>query len=420
MARLEFINFNPWREATRHGSSLWVLDPLAVSVEKLPQIFWSTGEGWAEANVWALEKATTLQVNPKTVLSLMKHLRAYAEFLEERGLDWRHFPIRKADRTIFMFRGHLIKQIEDGGLKSSTANARMTALKQFYRFAHANALINSIVPMWAERSVVIPIFDSAGFQRSIARVSTELSIRNNARSFTRLEDGLLPLRVEDMTRLLDFSRGEGNEELHLMLLLGFFTGARLGTISTLRVENLDQGRPDPFAPGFTLIRVGPGTGVTTKFDVKGDLFVPDFLYGELRRFASSAERLMREAAAVESQKSFLFLTRRKRAYTVDSVGRLVIELRKRALGSGLGFMKEFKFHQTRATYGTWLMRLALKVTDAGAAIEFVRSAMLHKHESTTFRYVKFIEVTKGKEEVAVAFGQAFTGLKGRDWSRFNG
>lgn len=53
--------------------------------------------------------------------------------------------------------------------------------------------------------------------------------------------------------------------------MGFFTGARFGTITSLRVENLEQARPDPYMKGFVLIRVGPGTGVATKFDVAGDL-----------------------------------------------------------------------------------------------------------------------------------------------------
>ena len=82
-------------------------------------------------------------------------------------------------------------------------------------------------------------------------------------------------------------------------------------------------------------------------------------------------------------------------------------------------MQKFKFHQARATYGTWLMKLALAVTDAGPALAFVKSAMLHKRESTTFSYIRFLESTKGKQEAAEAFSRTFTGLASRDWNTVN-
>ena len=65
------------------------------------------------------------------------------------------------------------------------------------------------------------------------------------------------------------------------------------------------------------------------------------------------------------------------------------------------------------------MKLALSVTTVAAAIEFVKNAMLHKYEATTFTYVKFLEYSKGKEEAAAAFSEAFTGLRNRDWDHFN-
>jgi len=45
--------------------------------------------------------------------------------------------------------------------------------------------------------------------------------------------------------------------------------------------------------------------------------------------------------------------------------------------------------------------------------------MLHKHESTTLGYIKFIENTKAKANFAAQFNSAFTGLRERDWSNLN-
>lgn len=419
MARLEYIDFKPWREVIQDGEVAWERDKLSRPVERLPQIFWSNGNGWAEVNHWALEKALSHGINLESVKSLMKHLHAYADFLEETELDWRHFPIRLSDRAIVRFRGDLMEQIGSGGLASSTARARMAAVIQFYRHADNHEFITPEAPMWRERSVVIPYYDAVGFKRGKARVLTNLSIPNRARPGGRLEDGLLPLSEAHMTQLLDFTSREETKEIHLILTTGFYTGARLGTITTLRLQNLEQARPDPYMGGFFSIRVGPGSGVATKFDVEGDLLVPDFLLAALKDYAYSTERLKREVKAQEADRSILFLTRRSRCYSGNSIDRLMTDLRRDALRADLKFMSRFRFHQTRATYGTWLMKLALGVTTVPGAIEFVKNAMLHKHESTTFSYIKFLEVSRGKQEVAAAFNRAFTGLNGRNWDQFD-
>lgn len=91
----------------------------------------------------------------------------------------------------------------------------------------------------------------------------------------------------------------------------------------------------------------------------------------------------------------------------------MVDLRRRGRAAGLKFLQRFKFHQTRATYGTWLMTICLKAASVKAAIEFVKRAMHHKHEATTFGYVTFIEHTQAKIEVANAFTEAFLGLKTR-------
>jgi len=57
------------------------------------------------------------------------------------------------------------------------------------------------------------------------------------------------------------------------------------------------------------------------------------------------------------------------------------------------------------------MEIALSVGDTVSAIAFVRDAMLHKDEATTFRYINFLKRTKAKAETANAFSEAFTGVR---------
>jgi integrase len=267
--------------------------------------------------------------------------------------------------------------------------------------------------MWKDKSVAINYFDPIGFKRTLQVLTTDISIPNRARQITRLEEGLLPITMEEQSSLLKFAEGIGNKELYLMLLTGFYTGARIGTISTLRVTALENALPDPQAKGFWVIPIGPGTGISTKFDVSGQLLVPNMVMNALKDYALSRQRIERMIKANPDNKSFLFLTRQSNPYTSSSVDRQMVELRRKGRSAGMKFLSNFKFHQTRATYGTWLMSLCLKVTSVKTAIEFVKRAMHHKNESTTFGYITFIEHTKAKIEISNAFSEQFFGLKSK-------
>ncbi|CAG0955204.1 hypothetical protein ANAEL_00296 [Anaerolineales bacterium] len=413
MSRLENINYLPHRPVILDHGVEWVRDSSARALHGLPQIFWRSGTPWAEANHWALDKASYAGVKLDTVQNLMGHLHKYATWLEEQHMDWRHFPTHKSDRVLVRFRGALIAARDVGHISPSTATARMRAVIQFYRHCSAHNFISRDAPKWNDKLVVVRYFDSCGFERTIQRLSTDISIPNRARPGLTLEDGLLPISANHQNQLLRFTSENVSEELHLMLMTGFFTGARIGTITTLRVESLDNATPDLTVPGMWNIPVGPGTRVATKFNVKGTLLVPHELIRELKRYAYSSRRVKREEYAAKEEKSLLFLTRFSKPYKPNTVAREMVDLRRNATKAGLKFMTKFHFHQTRATFGTWLMSIALGVASVKAAIQFVCKAMLHKHESTTMRYITFIERTKAKIEVANAFSEAFIGIAGR-------
>lgn len=419
MSNLEFINYRPMREIVENDEVRWIPDQLARAIDELPQIFWINGEPWHEANHWALTKA----VSPtgghlKTVTSLMKHVAAYASWLEFKDLDWRHFPKLKQDRVLVLYRGELIAERDKGNLAPSTATARMAALINFYRHVQVYGFVQRHSPLWKDHQVVIRYFDCVGFERTLTRSSSELAIPNKPRPGLRLEYGLTPLNTEDAAALLEFTKEQSLHEINLMLLLGVLTGARIGTITTLGVKNIESAYPDSDTPDTYRLRVGPGTGVKTKFDVTGELLVPKFLIEDLRAYAYSMRRLTRQSAASEVNRGLLFLTTRGNPYIASSFNRLMTDLRRRALSAGLRFMTNFKFHQTRATYGTLLMSVALRVTNTRAAVAFVRDAMLHRDEKTTFLYVRFIETTPVKAAIAKEFSAAFSGVVSRDWNQY--
>ena len=411
MARLEYIRYEFYDAFLDNFEDLEWLKLGKMPIDRLPQIFWDNGCGWDETNLWALERASSYQIDAETIKRTMKHLNRYANFLEIQGFDWRHFPVRKEDQVLRKYRKHLIDEVKTGLLASSTASSCMNAIIQFYRFADRFSLVNSKNSKWSERTVVLPFYDSIGFKRSMVRITTDLKIPNRMRLGAALEDGLLPLRGDHVRELLTYTAKHAINELHLMLSTGFLTGARIGTITTLTVSSLHSAREDLNTPGLYRLAVGPGTGIATKYSVSGEILVPEAILADLKAYTLSTRRLLREAKARQSEKNLLFLTQKGRPYTVETVNRLVYEMRQCAVKNGLEFMRSFRFHQSRATFGTWLMQVLL---DAGAktdAIRVVRDAMLHKDEKTTLGYITFLENTRAKEQCAAAFNEAFTGLR---------
>lgn len=295
----------------------------------------------------------------------------------------------------------------------------MAAVIQFYRHAQASALVDRGAPMWKDRQVVVRYYDTVGFERTLLRTSSELAIPNRNRPGLRLEDGLTPLRTDDAVKLLEFVNEQRLQELNLILSLGVLTGARFETITTLGVKNIENAYPDAETPDTYRLPVGPGTGVNTKFDVSGELMVPKFLINDLMEYSYSVRRLRRQGLASEANRGLLFLTIQGNPYESGSFNRLMTDLRRRALGAGMRFMGSFKFHQTRATFGTWLMEVALRVAGTKAAVAFVRDAMLHKDEKTTFLYVRFHEQSPVKAAVANEFSAVFSGVVNRDWNQYH-
>lgn len=413
MASLESILYAPHRPEVASGAVRWIRELSVRPIERLPQIFWTDGTPWREVNLWALEMGRNRQLKIKTVHSLLEHLHKFANWLEQEEIDWRHFPQTKADRVLVRFRGALIEDRDGGALSPSTTTARMNAVIRFYRFAAGRDFISRDAPKWQDKPVVLRYFDTVGFERTLSQITTDISIPNRVRQGFRLEDGLLPLTKQHMTELLQFSKENVSNELFLMLLVGCYTGARLGTITSLRVQSLDNAVQDPMVPGMWMLSVGPGTGVATKFDVKGDLMIPDQVMTILKSYATSRRHLDRVIKARDENKSYLFLTRYNNPYKVAAVDRELVDLRRAGQASGLKFLQKFKFHQTRATFGTWLVSICLECVSVKAAIEFVKRAMHHKNESTTFGYITFIEHTQAKIEVANAFTEAFLGLQTR-------
>ncbi|MEK2158580.1 site-specific integrase [Vibrio parahaemolyticus] len=414
MANLERTHYQPMKFLEGHSDDLpWIVDDHQLTIPKCPQIFFDSGEPWLAANLYAVARLER-QTNIKTVLSDMNHLRDYAEWLESEGLDWTYFPIKKKERCLFKYRGYLICQRDTGELSPSTTSSRMSSVVKFYRWAQAEGLIKSD-ELWQDREKTVHTYNTVGLKRSILVNSSELAIPNRKRPGATLEDGLLPISESSRKRLLNFLLKHEMTELYYMFMVGFFTGARIETIRTLRVSSLDNVFEDPSAINLKRIPVGPPTQVKTKYGVSGDLLFPVLLIEQLKKYAVSPRRLVRQARASNANQSLLFLTSNGKKYEDNSFTSVMSKLRKKLVSNGLGEFRQLKFHQSRTTYGSQLMLYALKtLKDPQRAIAFVRDAMFHKDESTTWKYITFVQNEPIKEMLSDEFFHFFGGNDGSE------
>src|SRR5699024_2591525 len=414
MASLEYISYSPRLIKVRDNNLVWE-EANRNKVINLPQIVWSDNTTWSEVNLWALDQIITLNRSIKTVKSNMSHLLAYAKWLESESIKWWYFPDRYSERCLTLFRGFLINCRNTGEIAPSTTTQRMNAVIKFYKWAKEKELISSDIKMWEERVVGIKVTNAVGFEQSLRIISTNLAVPN--RSIVRtihVEDGLLPDSASAIENILSLASNKASIELTLMLKLGFFTGLRIGSITDLKIGTLKTSITIP-GTELTGISIGPGARppVNTKFGVSGTVPIPDVLLGQLMEYSVSTSRLLRQQQATEENKDLLFLTRYGNAYQSENRSVVNVEMhRLRSIGvkEGVKVLQGFHFHRTRATYATELIKVALSYMPVAEAIQFVKEACLHKDESTTMQYIKFIEANKMISEAANSFTEAFQGL----------
>lgn len=416
MATLESIEYVPHRAIVGNGSVAWV-ETKRPRVVALPQIFWVSNVPWREANLWAATRANDLRTNLKTIWSAMKHLHAYAKWLEQESLDWWSFPDRESERCLVRFRGALIKARDCGHLAPSTTKSRMAAVIRFYRWLAENFLIAPDRPMWEEKIIGVRVANKFGFERTMKTRTNSLAIPNRTSIGERLEDGLFPVTTKNVRIINDFAEKHASTELSMMLRLGFNTGMRFGTISSLKTQTIENAVESHKMPGYFILSVGPGARppVHTKYNVTGQVIINSVDLDLLKNYIFSVRRLKRQAKASLENKDYVFLTRFGNKYgtegsdTSRAIGIELGRLRTAGLNNGLKAFYQFRFHQCRCTFATELARVAIPY-GIGFAITLVREALLHKHESTSLKYIRFVEKTEAMAELSNEFTRRMLGL----------
>ncbi len=170
MATLESIVFKAHRaKILATGSVEWLPHKNREVISQLPQIMWNDASPWREANLWAMSIATSHRTSIKSVWSQMKHVYAYANWLEDNHMTWWNFPDRESDRCLVQYRGALIRARDAGNLAPTTTQQRMYAVIKFYRWLIKNKLLSDKLSLWNDNQIGIVVKNAFGYTRTIIK-----------------------------------------------------------------------------------------------------------------------------------------------------------------------------------------------------------------------------------------------------------
>jgi integrase len=331
----------------------------------------------------------------------------------------------KQQNAIFKYRTRLIEQANAGLISASSARGRINAVVNFYRFLVTEDLVDHQrygIP-FKDVYKYIAVDNEFGARRKMAIKSHDLAIHvpAKAQNSEAIVDGgeLSPLTVEEQAVVLKALQ-KSSREYQLMFYLALFTGARLQTICTLRINCLFNRESD--SHGFIRLPVGAGTGIDTKFQKPMTLLIPNWLARDLKIYINSEQARQRRQKSNygDSDENYVFLTKLGTAFYTskaeqqelteqikasDSFGARLKLYEGEAVRSYLKVVllpeirlidpqfPSFKFHDLRASFGMNLLESQLQHLPEGhsamTAVEYVQARMGHRNISTTLQYLNY-------------------------------
>lgn len=172
------------------------------------------------------------------------------------------------------------------------------------------------------------------------------------------DSGIILIPAEHIELLLD---NLSRERDRVILKILYLTGARIGEVLDLKIENIPY--PDS-SETFGVLK-----SIKSKGKVR-DLFIPTALIEEIDSF------IINERAKIETDHSFLFVSMQKQYFGKPLTYRGIYEVFSRAKEK-LGI--NFNFHTVRHTFITHLAEMGMDVS-------IISKIAGHKHVSTTEQY----------------------------------
>lgn len=395
------------------------------NIGSLPTLFTQDGVFNHEANSYFFyQKAIK---NAKDLSPCTQALQAYYQFLEDKNLPWDRFPPVKRLKPTYLFRSHLLKQIEKGELAHSTASIRMNQIVNYYKWLMYEGYIdirNHKEAPFVTESVSIQNTGMLAHTSPTFTVQTsDLRIKVPTDANSKNIRPLTPLSKESLNILTSYLP-KASEELCLQVLISIDTGLRIQEVATLSLDALDTAIPLAESEHRYELNVSPqSNGVQTKYAKTRRIEISSDLLTVLNEYRTSERRLKRvaklnskldnlfevaltlrheaiEALELCERHEPLFVSEQGNPVSGKSIEARWMELRTLIRKEHPTFTH--RFHDFRSTYGTYrlndLLEAKLPVVDC---MELLMSWMGHRNEATTWKYLRFLE---RKDAFKVKFG----------------
>ncbi|MBJ6940798.1 tyrosine-type recombinase/integrase [Vibrio cholerae] len=399
--------------------------PSNDNIGSLPTLFSQDGIFNYEANSYlfylkAVKKAEDLS-------PCAQALRAYYQFLEDKGLNWDKFPPVKRLKPTYLYRSHLLKQIKQGELAHSTASVRMNQIVNYYKWLMHDGYLRVNNEKEAPFKMEFVTVQNSGMLAHISPTfiveTSDLRIKVPRDADSKNIRPLSPLS-RDALGVLTQHLPQTSEELRLQALLAIDTGMRVEEVATLTLDALDTATPLAESQHrFEILLCPRSTGVQTKFLKTRTVEISSDLLQALNEYRISERRLKRTTRLNEkieqldsdaspfNQKTTeilercdrhepLFVSQQGNPATGKSIEARWIEFRAEIKQAESSF--SHRFHDLRATYGTYrlsdLLETGLPIVDC---MELLMGWMGHKDETTTWKYLRYL---KRKDAFKVKFG----------------
>ena len=269
--------------------------PSNDNIGSLPTLFSQDGVFNHEANSYlfylkAVKKAEDLS-------PCAQALRAYYQFLEDKGLRWDKFPPVKRLKPTYLYRSHLLKQIKQGELAHSTASVRMNQIVNYYKWLLHDGYLRIKNEKEAPFKMEFVSVQNSGVLAHISSTfiveTSDLRIKVPRDADSKNIRPLSPLS-RDALGILTQHLPQTSEELRLQALLAIDTGMRVEEVATLTLDALDTATPLAESEHrFEILLCPRSTGVQTKFRKTRTVEISSDLIQSLNEYRISERRLKR-------------------------------------------------------------------------------------------------------------------------------
>ncbi|MCS6159815.1 tyrosine-type recombinase/integrase [Shewanella baltica] len=399
---------------TFESSSPPILFPSGNNLGSLPTLYGKDGHFVTIVNYFFFDLKAVKRL--KDFNSYSRALLKFWTYIEDSELHWDHFPPIKRLKPTYLFRSHLLTEVNENRLKQSTANMYINHVKQFYLWAIHEGYLHikneNEAPFKIEQIKIKAKGSLAHIRPTITVDSSDLRIQIARSSQTNSVRSMSPLTGEDII-LLAQHFPKLSEEFRLQCLLAIQCGLRIQEVSSLSIKALNAAYQLSESKFRYLIPIGPSTGVETKFSKERFIEISIELLTALRDYSISERRLKRlhklniKSLSISNNKLILTKNKLDIFKRCDLFEPLFISeqgnpVDKKVIGSRWTDLRKtirlnhpkfhYKFHDLRATYGTYRLN---DILDAGLqpseALELLMGWLGHNHESTTWKYLKYLK-----------------------------